>query len=156
MTHFVVGQENLPGFWDSNGIWWSKVHLSGFLMGTFFFFFHQSLLSGNARGTTGTFRFYWQTAGAPYSRLQAENKADHRRSGEAGKEEWLQKKWLSRTATSTSFFTSLRLPQSFSVRVVIQSIDLHAAQPPYLFASQQHRVLQLAHSGHMALHNLSV
>lgn len=62
--------------------------------------FHQSLLSGNARGTTGTFRFYWQTAGAPYSRLQAENKTDHRRSWEAGKEEWLQKKRLSETATS--------------------------------------------------------
>lgn len=53
---------------------------------------HQSLLSGNARGATGTFRFYWQTAGAPYSRLQAENKTDHRRSGEAGKEEWLLKR----------------------------------------------------------------
>jgi len=34
----------------------SEMCLSSFFMGTFFF--NQSLLSGNARGTTGTFRFY--------------------------------------------------------------------------------------------------
>lgn len=85
-------------FLEFKYIYISKMHLSGILMD--WDFFHQSLLSGNTRGTAGSPRFYWQTAGAPYSRLQAENQANHWRGGEAGKEECLWKTGLSEIAAS--------------------------------------------------------